>query len=70
MLWVQEYQPRGAPSVTWSVFDPDGRWITEVTVPGSWEILDIGRDYLLTRETNELDVERVRMYRLTRDPPG
>jgi hypothetical protein len=69
MLWVQEYQPRGAPSVTWSVFDPDGRWTTDVTVPGSWEILDIGRDYLLTRETNELDVERVRMYRLTRNPP-
>jgi hypothetical protein len=70
MLWVREYQAPGAPSLAWSVFDAEGRWVTDVTVPGSWQILDIGRDFILTLETNELDVQRVRMYRLTRDAPG
>jgi hypothetical protein len=66
MMWVQEYDLPGATSVSWSVFASDGRWITDVAVPVKWRIVDIGRDYILTVESDELGVERVRMYALTR----
>ncbi|MEZ4422137.1 MAG: 6-bladed beta-propeller [Gemmatimonadota bacterium] len=41
----------------WSVFSPEGRWITDVTVPGMpWTILEIGDAHLLARTTDALDV--------------
>ncbi len=66
MLWVQEYSLPGKTSVLWSVFDKEGRWLTDVSIPTAWQIQDIGRDYIITIETTELDVERVRMYSLMR----
>lgn len=68
-LWVQEYALPEAKSITWSVFSPDGRWASDVVLPSSWTIVDLGRDYILTVETNEDDVEMVRMYRLYRSQP-
>lgn len=71
MLWVQQYTPTGsAPAATWSIFDRDGRWVTDLAIPTSWQITDIGRDYILAIETDDLDVEHVRMYRLQREPRG
>jgi hypothetical protein len=67
VLWVQAYVPTGsATSVTWSTFDREGRWITDIQLPAAWQITDIGRDYIVAVETNELDVEQVRTYRLRR----
>lgn len=43
--------------VDWSVFSPEGRWITDVTVPGQpWTLLEIGEAHVLARTANELDV--------------
>jgi hypothetical protein len=66
-LWVQSYVPRGSKDPTgWSVFNAEGRWVTDISLPSSWQVADIGRDYILTIETNELGVEMVRMYKLSR----
>lgn len=65
-LWVQAYALPGAESAEWSVFDADGRWLSDVTIPESWQIMDIGEDYVLALWRDELDVEHVRKHRLRR----
>lgn len=58
-LWVRSY-PLPADTVwTWSVFDPSGRWITDVRASREMRVLDIGRDHLLALVEDEFDVERV-----------
>lgn len=68
-LWVQEHDPPGteAPS-RWSVFDPEGGFLGEVTMPRGFTPYEIGADYVLGRWRDELDVEHVQLYGLER--PG
>jgi len=65
-LWIQDYALPSDSAVTWSVFDAGGRWVTDVALPQAWQIEDIGREYILAVVTDELDVERVVRYRLSR----
>jgi hypothetical protein len=65
-VWVQDYNLPGADSVTWSVFDSDGRWINDLKMPTEWQVLDIGMDHLLVLVRNELDVEILRRYGIER----
>lgn len=63
-LWVRDYQvARDAPS-RWSVFDAEGRWRTTVNTPAGLTVLQVGRDWILGRARDELEVEYVRLYRL------
>ena len=65
-LWVKEYtKPRDDTSI-WTVFDPDGRVLGLVETPPGLLVYDIGTDYLLGRATDDLDVEYVQLWRLTR----
>ena len=62
-LWVQDYtdddeQPR------WSAFRDDGRYLGDLDVPMGARVLDSGDDYLVLLETDELDIEYVRVYEL------
>lgn len=66
-LWVREYVPRGTESNDWIVFDPEGAVTGTVTLPLSFEPLEIADDYVLGRWRDELDVEHVRMYELRRE---
>jgi hypothetical protein len=66
MLWVQEYSLPGADSAAWSIFDRQGTWIADVTIPIEWELLDIGDDYLLILVRDDLDIERIRRHALDR----
>lgn len=64
-LWVQDYQPFRLPvERVWSVFDPEGRYLGDVTVPAGLTVHDIGADYLLGVYRDELDVEYVDLYGL------
>ena len=51
---------------TWDVFDPEGRWLTTLTLPKYYRAHDIGEDYILGVWKDEMDVEYVRMYALDR----
>lgn len=51
---------------TWDVFDPEGRWVTTLTLPNSFRVHDIGEDYILGVWQDDLDVEYVRMFSLDR----
>ena len=65
-LWVREFVvDRAAPS-RWLVFESDGRWLGTVEVPGGLLVSQIGPDWILGRTKDELDVEYVRLYRLSR----
>ena len=65
-VWVQEYRAEGERHTRWTVFDPFGRAIATVTGPELFTVYDIGKDYIAGVRTDELDVERVEIYRLTR----
>jgi len=62
-LWVQQYTAPGEKEV-WRVLDREGRWLANVQLPDGSSLLDAGRDYILIRHTDALDVETVRMHRL------
>ena len=69
-LWVREANPADAVSVGqtttypvgpshWSVFDPRGRWLGDVTMPARFWPKEIGEDYVLGVARDELDVPTV-----------
>jgi hypothetical protein len=74
-LWVREAHPMdeggagwmGAmpvvPSV-WSVFDADGRWLGDVTMPAQFLPAEIGADYVLGMGRGREGVETVVIYRI------
>lgn len=66
-LWVEEYQADPSESPRWEVFDSDGRWLGSVATRAGLRITDIGEDYVLGVELDDLDVEVVRMYALRKD---
>ena len=66
-LWVGNYPIPTEENRWFSVFDPDGRWLTDVDVPDGISILEIRLHYVLALFTDELDVEHVRLYPLDRN---
>jgi hypothetical protein len=70
-LWACEFRQlreyaRPGPR-TWTVFDPDGRWVTDLVLPGI-DVYQIGEDFVLGWRLGEMDVEEVVLYPLTRGP--
>ncbi len=69
-LWVRGVgkAPALAGKVLWSVFDANGRWLTDVGLPENLRVWEIGEDYVLGLWRNELGLEAVRRYSLKRHP--
>jgi hypothetical protein len=65
-LWVLEYNRPGDDTRRWTVFSPDGHALGYVDTPPGTRILEIGRDHVIGVWSDELDVEHVRLYSLTR----
>jgi hypothetical protein len=65
-LWTEHYVLPGDERRTLSVFREDGSMLGDVSVPASFRVLEIGRDYMLGRMLDELEVEHVQLYRLAR----
>ena len=70
-LWVADYVPPRVllvPDTTWwTVFDQDALPLARVATGRSDNILELGEDHILLRETDEMDVQRVAMYRIERE---
>jgi hypothetical protein len=58
------YQPL-VPSI-WNVFDRQGRWTGDVTMPARFLPTEIGADYVLGIARDADNVETVVMYRVER----
>lgn len=67
-LFVEDYVMPGDQRKGVTVFDPEGRMAGGFELPADLQVLDVGSDYLLARYEDDLEVEYVCMYRLTR--PG
>jgi hypothetical protein len=69
-LWVSDYRPPGhrGPRRR-NVFGLEGRFLGPVEIPPRFEVFEIGADYVLGRHSDEMDVERVRLYRLDKPSP-
>ncbi len=65
-LWVENYRLPWGTQPRWEVFDPDGRWLGTVETPEGVRPYQIGRDFLLGRHRDDLGVERIRVYDLTK----
>jgi hypothetical protein len=68
-LWVELYQPFDNERSSWTVFDSTGRMLGHVGTPRGLEINEIGDDYLIGVLSDSLDVEHVRVHRLTKPRP-
>ena len=69
-LWVSEFKLPDAPyeGTLWTVFGPDGVALGFVETPAGLDVLEIGADYLLGLAVDDLGVEHVQLWSLTRGP--
>jgi hypothetical protein len=67
-LWVREYQPEWETGSTWRVFDAGGRYLGAEVMPDKLEPYQIGRDFVLGRALDDLDVESIVLYGLEKRP--
>ena len=74
-LWLQPYYVAGAEPPPFEIHAPDGTWLGSVTLPPGLHrafiqyqapYLEIGEDYVLGVWTDDLDVQYVRMYRISK----
>ena len=65
-LWAEQYSLPGSVGSQWSIFSPVGRWLGNLSTPDGLELLDVGEDFLLGVHRDDLQVERVQLYRLDR----
>lgn len=74
-LWVRDFQTydgiqwgntiiAGPAASAWSIYDKDGKWIAECTLPPRFAPTEIGADYLIGVSRDEDDVERVTLLSL------
>jgi hypothetical protein len=65
-LWVGEHHPDTRASRRWAVFDPEGRFVGSLAMPTRFTPLAISADRVLGRSEDELGVQYVSVYALTR----
>lgn len=67
-VWIREYVwPEDATTPQqWQVFDAEGRWLGDVSMPAGFTALHIGADEVLGIHRDDMDVEHLQAYRLTR----
>jgi hypothetical protein len=67
-LFVEGYRVPGAAPVGVDVFDPEGRLAGHFELPQGLNVLEVGEDYVLGLRLDDLGVEYLGLYDLTR--PG
>lgn len=66
-VWVPGYAPEGSDQPPlWAVFNRDGRFLGELRLPGRFRALEIGDDYLLGIQRDDLDVEHLQRYAIVK----
>lgn len=64
-LWARDGDRPGTASTGWTVIDGAGTLTARLDLPTRWRILAVYRDRILVVDRDELDVEQVRIHRLT-----
>ncbi len=63
-VWVEDRLHPTDESSAWTVFAPDGRALTKVRLHERFRPMELGADYVLGVVRDELDVERLQLWRL------
>jgi len=64
-IWIREYaRPRGPQTQRWVAFDADGHFQCLATLPEVDQVYEIGSDYMLALDRDDLGVERVVLHSL------
>lgn len=63
-LWAADYEMNLEGGQHWTVFDSGGIVLGTVAVPGRFAVLDVGLEYVLGVSRDEMDVERIELYRV------
>ena len=67
-LWAERFRPPWAEEEpSWYVFDEQGAWLGEITTPRGLWVFEIGADYVLGLERDQLHVPFVVMIPLARE---
>ena len=66
LLWVTAPMPPAERPSHWTVYRPDGTPVAELDTPTHFLPFEVGRDWILGRATDSLDVQYVREYALDR----
>lgn len=69
LIWLQVYEPPLGQAATLKIFDQAGRPRGTVVLPESLLVFQVGRDFVLGRSTDDLGVQRLRVYRFDRRVP-
>jgi len=62
--WIRSYRRPADVQQQWLVFDPAGRPLFSVELPVASQIMDPGASHVTVRETDTLNVQRIRVYGL------
>ena len=65
-LFVEEYRMPGVERVGVDVFDPRGRLVGRLEIPGDLMVYEVGEDYLLGLRQDPFGVETLQLHDLTR----
>lgn len=65
-VWVRAYPLPGDETHVWSVFAPGGEWLGEVETPASLEMYEVGTQFVVGRQLDELEVEHIVLYEIIR----
>ena len=65
-VWVRHFAIMQEEAARWTVFDRSGRWLGELLLPSRLIIKDIGEDYVIGVWEDEMGVESVRIYSITK----
>jgi hypothetical protein len=68
LLWVREYRILNWSETTWLVVSPTGSLVAQVSIPGSFEPMHIGSDFIAGVGRDALDREQVLVLSLQRRP--
>ena len=69
-VWIEDYVPDyrfDSQRSGWTILQPDGEAVVaRISLPPKLIMLDLGEDWILGVETDDLEVEHVRLYRIER----
>lgn len=63
-LWVQAYRAPTDEVQEWLIFNPAGVHVAVVTLDSRAEVMDAGANFVVTRVTDEMDLQEIRAYGL------
>jgi hypothetical protein len=63
-LWLERFSVQGSQEHRWAVFSNSGEFLGHLGLPCGFRLSDLGTDWILGIHTDELGVERVKVFGL------